>query len=53
MEDVDWNFLVLVEDVVMMGCYGKMNFLCILSCEDKVIVDKVIEWVGLIVLCLC
>jgi len=26
-EDVDWNFPVLVEDVVMMGRYGKMNFL--------------------------
>ena len=26
-EDVDWNFPVLVEDVVMMGRYGRMNFL--------------------------
>ena len=26
-EDVDWNFPVLVEDVVMMGRYGHMNFL--------------------------
>ncbi len=25
-EDVDWNFPVLVEDVVMMGRYGHMNF---------------------------
>ena len=26
-EEVDWNFPVLVEDVVMMGRYGAMNFL--------------------------
>ena len=26
-EDVDWNFPVLVGDVVMMGRYGYMNFL--------------------------
>ena len=26
-EDVDWNFPVLVEDVVMMGRFGHMNFL--------------------------
>ena len=26
-EDVDWNFPVLVEDVVMMGRYGHKNFL--------------------------
>ncbi|WP_332065297.1 manganese/iron ABC transporter ATP-binding protein [Bartonella sp. CB189] len=25
-EDVDWNFPVLVEDVVLMGRYGHMNF---------------------------
>lgn len=46
-EDVDWNFPVLVEDVVMMGRYGKMNFLRIPSREDKAIVDKAIERVGL------
>ena len=26
-EEVDWNFPVLVEDVVMMGRYGHMDFL--------------------------
>ena len=26
-EDVDWNFPVLVDDVVMMGRYGRMGFL--------------------------
>ncbi len=46
-EDVDWNFPVLVEDVVMMGRYGKMNFLRIPSREDKAIVNKSIERVGL------
>ena len=30
-EDVDWNFPVLVEDVVMMGRYGRMGFLRIPS----------------------
>ena len=25
-EDVDWNFPVLVDDVVMMGRYGRMGF---------------------------
>ncbi|XKM14429.1 manganese/iron ABC transporter ATP-binding protein [Orbaceae bacterium ac157xtp] len=34
-EDVDWNFPVLVSDVVMMGRYGKMSFLRIPSAEDK------------------
>lgn len=46
-EEVDWNFPVLVEDVVMMGRYGKMNFLRIPSREDKALVDKAIERVGL------
>ena len=26
-EEVDWSFPVLVEDIVMMGCYGHMGFL--------------------------
>ena len=26
-EDIDWNFPVLVEDVVMMGRYGHMNMM--------------------------
>lgn len=46
-EDVDWNFPVLVEDVVMMGRYGKMNFLRIPSREDRLRVDKALERVGL------
>ncbi|MBS7815066.1 manganese/iron ABC transporter ATP-binding protein [Wohlfahrtiimonas chitiniclastica] len=39
-EEVDWSFPVLVSDVVMMGRYGKMNFLRIPSTHDK---QKVIE----------
>ncbi|WP_411705255.1 manganese/iron ABC transporter ATP-binding protein [Edaphovirga cremea] len=46
-EDVDWNFPVLVEDVVMMGCYGKMNFLRIPSREHKEQVSKALDRVSL------
>ncbi|MDO5641832.1 MAG: manganese/iron ABC transporter ATP-binding protein [Paracoccus sp. (in: a-proteobacteria)] len=34
-EEVDWAFPVLVEDVVMMGRYGKMNLLRIPSEADR------------------
>jgi manganese/iron transport system ATP-binding protein len=46
-EDVDWNFPVLVEDVVMMGRYGHMNFLRIPSAEDRRIVDSALKRVGM------
>ncbi|PWC12175.1 manganese/iron ABC transporter ATP-binding protein [Brenneria corticis] len=46
-EDVDWNFPVLVSDVVMMGRYGKMNFLRIPSQLDRDIVAESLERVGL------
>ncbi|MDE9564154.1 manganese/iron ABC transporter ATP-binding protein [Xenorhabdus bovienii] len=46
-EDVDWNFPVLVSDVVMMGRYGKMGFLRSPSKRDHQVVDKVLERVGL------
>ena len=46
-EDVDWNFPVLVEDVVMMGRYGYMNFLRIPSRQDKAKVDQALERVGM------
>ncbi|MCL2895657.1 manganese/iron ABC transporter ATP-binding protein [Brenneria tiliae] len=46
-EDVDWNFPVLVSDVVMMGRYGKMNFLRIPSQQDRDIVAESLERVGL------
>lgn len=46
-EDVDWNFPVLVEDVVMMGRYGRMGFLRIPSKDDRRKVDAALERVGL------
>ncbi|MCV9877297.1 manganese/iron ABC transporter ATP-binding protein [Brenneria izbisi] len=46
-EDVDWNFPVLVSDVVMMGRYGKMNFLRMPSQQDRAIVAESLERVGL------
>ncbi|WP_084506583.1 manganese/iron ABC transporter ATP-binding protein [Geminicoccus roseus] len=46
-EEVDWNFPVLVEDVVMMGRYGHMNFLRIASREDRRKVDEALERVGM------
>jgi len=46
-EDVDWNFPVLVRDVVMMGRYGKMSFLRIPSAEDKKQVASALARVGL------
>ncbi len=39
-EDVDWNFPVLVEDVVMMGRYGHMGFLRRPSATDRQKVDE-------------
>ncbi|MBC8943931.1 MULTISPECIES: manganese/iron ABC transporter ATP-binding protein [Xenorhabdus] len=47
-EDVDWNFPVLVSDVVMMGRYGKMGFLRRPSKIDHQIVNNSLERVGLI-----
>jgi len=46
-EDVDWNFPVLVEDVVMMGRYGHMNFLRIPSKKDRQKVDEALERVNM------
>lgn len=46
-EDVDWNFPVLVESVVMMGRYGHMNFLRIPSRADRYKVDEALERVGM------
>lgn len=47
-EEVDWNFPVLVEDVVMMGRYGHMNFLRIPSRRDKALVDEALGRVGML-----
>ena len=46
-EEVDWNFPVSVQDVVMMGRYGHMNFLRIASREDHRKVDAALERVGM------
>jgi manganese/iron transport system ATP-binding protein len=46
-EEVDWNFPVLVEDVVMMGRYGHMNFLRIPSRTDKEKVAAALDRVGM------
>ena len=46
-EEVDWNFPVLVEDVVTMGRYGHMGFLRIASKEDRRKVDEALERVGM------
>jgi manganese/iron transport system ATP-binding protein len=46
-EEVDWNFPVLVEDVVMMGRYGHMNFLRIPRQKDRDKVTEALKRVGM------
>jgi manganese/iron transport system ATP-binding protein len=46
-EDIDWNFPVLVEQVVMMGRYGHMNFLRMPSRADRYKVDEALGRVGM------
>ena len=46
-EEVDWAFPVLVEDVVMMGRYGKMNFLRIPRPADRAAVEGALRRVGM------
>lgn len=46
-EEVDWNFPVLVEDVVMMGRYGYMGFLRIPSKRDRAKIDEALARVGM------
>jgi manganese/iron transport system ATP-binding protein len=46
-EDVDWNFPVLVDDVVMMGRYGRMGFLRRPSPVDRRKIDEALERVGM------
>lgn len=46
-EEVDWSFPVLVEDVVMMGRYGHMNFMRIAKQTDKDAVTLALERVGM------
>ena len=46
-EEVDWSFPILVEDVVMMGRYGHMNFLRIPTARDRAKVAEALERVGM------
>jgi len=46
-EEIDWNFPVLVEDVVMMGRYGRMNFLRLPGRQDREAVDAALARVGM------
>ena len=46
-EEVDWNFPVLVEDVVMMGRQGHMGFFRIPSARDRELVDQSLSRVGM------
>ncbi|MCW5715812.1 MAG: manganese/iron ABC transporter ATP-binding protein [Bauldia sp.] len=46
-EEVDWNFPVLVEDVVMMGRYGHMGFLRIPKAADRAAADAALRRVGM------
>jgi manganese/iron transport system ATP-binding protein len=46
-EEVDWTFPVLVEDVVMMGRYGRMNLMRIPRAADRAAVSTALERVGL------
>lgn len=47
-EDVDWNFPVLVEDVVTMGRYGHMGFMRISSRKDRAAVDEALTRVNML-----
>jgi manganese/iron transport system ATP-binding protein len=46
-EEVDWNFPVLVEDVVMMGRYGHMGMMRIARAADRAAVDSALARVGM------
>jgi manganese/iron transport system ATP-binding protein len=48
-EEVDWTFPVLVEDVVMMGRYGHMNWLRIPTKRDHEMVDEALARVNMTV----
>jgi manganese/iron transport system ATP-binding protein len=47
-EDIDWNFPVLVEDVVMMGRYGHMNMMRLAKAADHEAVAAALARVGMI-----
>ena len=47
-EEIDWDFPVLVKDVVMMGLYGHMGFLKIPNENDYEIVEDSLKKVGML-----
>jgi len=47
-EEVDWNFPVLVEDVVMMGRYGHMGFMRIARRADRQAVTEALGRVNML-----
>jgi manganese/iron transport system ATP-binding protein len=47
-EEVDWSFPVLVEDVVMMGRYGRMNWLRRPSARDRDLVTSALGRVNML-----
>jgi len=47
-EEVDWNFPVSVDDVVMMGRYGYMGFMRIPSARDRVKVTEALTRVDML-----
>jgi manganese/iron transport system ATP-binding protein len=47
-EEVDWNFPVLVEDVVMMGRYGHMNMFRVPSQSDREMVETALGRVDML-----
>ncbi|MBF9033992.1 manganese/iron ABC transporter ATP-binding protein [Rhodobacterales bacterium HKCCE2091] len=46
-EEVDWDFPVLVEDVVMMGRYGHMGLMRRAKASDRAAVDAALARVGM------
>nr|WP_229583488.1 manganese/iron ABC transporter ATP-binding protein [Paracoccus sp. S-4012] len=46
-EEVDWSFPILVEEVVMMGRYGRMGLLRRPSAADREAVARALERVGM------
>ena len=49
-EEVDWNFPVRVQNVVMMGRYGHMGFMRLPRPADRVVVRQALERVNMLAL---
>ncbi len=46
-EEIDWDFPILVEDVVMMGRYGHMNMLRMSTEKDHQLVEQALQRVNM------